>query len=197
VPGARVPRPGVVVRHQVYEVELRGDARERPFAVVLRAGGRRDREFEVRFLVVVVAAAAATAPEEVVVVMVVVMVMVVVVVVVRLLPAAAGAERLGVCVQRLPHLLQQQHEVLGLLGGGGILPVDVDAVEAEVLDELDAALGEALAAGWGGGWRVEVFGRVGVRPAADGEEHFEVAVALLEQEELLDAAVDVGAHVVP
>ena len=87
--------------------------------------------------------------------------------------------------------------MLGLLGGGGILPVDVDAVEAEVLDELDAALGEALAAGWGGGWRVEVFGRVGVRPAADGEEHFEVAVALFQQEELLDAAVDVGAHVVP
>lgn len=195
MPGARVPCPGVVVRHQVYEVERRGDARERPFAVVLRAGGRRDRELEVRLLVVVVAAAAATALEEVVVV--VVMVMVVVVVVVRLLPAAAGAERLGVRVQRLPHLLQQQHEVLGLLGGGGILPIDVDAVEAEVLDELDAALGEALAAGWGGGWRVEVFGRVGVRPAADGEEHFEVAVALLEQEELLDAAVDVGAHVVP
>ena len=103
MPGARVPCPGVVVCHQVYEVELCGDARERPFAVVLRARGGRDREFEVRFLVVVVVAtiAAAAAPEEVVV-------MVMVVVVVRLLPAAAaGAERLGVRVQRLPHLLQQ------------------------------------------------------------------------------------------
>ena len=36
-----------------------------------------------------------------------------------------------------------------------------------------------------------------VGPAADGEEDFELPVALLEQEELLRAAVDVGAGVVP
>ena len=38
-------------------------------------------------------------------------------------------------------------------------------------------------------------GRVG--PSADGEEGLEVAVLLFEEIELLDAAVDVGADVVP
>jgi hypothetical protein len=37
----------------------------------------------------------------------------------------------------------------------------------------------------------------GVGPAADGEEDFELAVLLLLQEELLQAAVDVGADIVP
>ena len=78
--------------------------------------------------------------------------------------------------------------------GFRVFPVDVEAVEAEVGDELDGGLGEGLAAGGGGGWEGEVGG---VGPAADGEEDFEVAVALFEEEELLDAAVDVGAGVVP
>lgn len=37
----------------------------------------------------------------------------------------------------------------------------------------------------------------GVGPAADGEEDLQVTVGLFEEEELLDAAVDVGAGVVP
>ena len=45
-----------------------------------------------------------------------------------------------------------------------ILPVDVEAVEAEVLDELDGGLGECLTTRWGGCWEGEV-GRVG--PSAD------------------------------
>lgn len=38
-------------------------------------------------------------------------------------------------------------------------------------------------------------GRVG--PSSDGEEGLELAVALLQEEELLNATIDVGARVVP
>lgn len=97
-------------------------------------------------------------------------------------------------VKRRPHFLEQEHEVGGFGGVLRVLPVDVQPVETEVFEQLDSARGEALAA---------CFGRCGLRevggvgPAADGEEDFEAAVALLEQVELLYAAVDVGAHVVP
>lgn len=51
-----------------------------------------------------------------------------------------------------------------------------------------------LAAGRGGSRGGEVGG---VGPATDGEEDLELAVSLLEEEELLDAAVDIGPRVVP
>src|SRR5262249_44906017 len=54
--------------------------------------------------------------------------------------------------------------------------------------------GEGGAAGGGGGRGSEV-GAIG--PAADGEENLEVAVTLLQQVELLEAAIQVGANVVP
>ena len=97
-------------------------------------------------------------------------------------------------VERRPRLTQQQDKVARLLRVGGVLPVDVEAVEAEVLNEFDSGVGKGLAAAVGGGRDGEV-GAVG--PAADGEEDLEVAAALLQEEELLDAAVDVGARVVP
>lgn len=77
---------------------------------------------------------------------------------------------------------------------GGVLPIDVDAVKAEVFEKGYRGAGKVLAAGGGGGG----LGKVGgVGPAADGEEGLELAVFLLEEEELLDATVDVGANIVP
>lgn len=84
--------------------------------------------------------------------------------------------------------------MLALLGGFRVLPVDVDAVETELLEEGDGGGGECGAAGGGGGGGGEVGG---VGPAADGEEEFEVAVLALEEVELFEAAVEVGAGVVP
>ena len=60
--------------------------------------------------------------------------------------------------------------------------------------ELDGALGEFGAPFARRGWRLEV---AAVGPPADGEQHLEVAIAALEQVELLQAAVQVRARVVP
>ena len=89
---------------------------------------------------------------------------------------------------------QQFGEVEALGFVLGVLPVDVEAVEAKVHDQLDGGLGECLAASWGGRGEGEVGG---VGPSADGEEDFEVAVAFLEEVQLFYAAVDVGTGVVP
>lgn len=40
-------------------------------------------------------------------------------------------------VEREPRAVQEELQVLRLLGGGGVFPVDVEAVEAEVLHEGD------------------------------------------------------------
>ena len=84
--------------------------------------------------------------------------------------------------------------MLGFRGVLGIFPVDVDAVEAEVFDQLDGRLSEFLAASGGGGRGGEVGG---VGPAADGEEDFEGTVAGFEDVELFKTAVEVDAGVVP
>lgn len=81
-----------------------------------------------------------------------------------------------------------------LFGGFRILPVNVDAIETEIFDELHAAGCKACSAGFSARRCCEV-GRV--RPAADREEHFEIAVLLLQKIELLKAAVQVCAYVVP
>lgn len=159
VAGARVPRPGKVVRHQVNKVEVLRHGAEVQLAVVLRARRRRDGEQEARVRV-----------------------------------GAAVAQLRGVGVELAARLLEEQVEVARLGVVLRVLPVDVEPVEAEVLEQLHGRLGEALAAGGRRGGRGEV-GAVG--PAADGEQDLEVAVALLEEVELLDAAVDVGADVVP
>ena len=64
-------------------------------------------------------------------------------------------------------------------------------VEAYQLDGARCEFGSAF---WGGGGDFEV-GAVG--PSADGEEDLEVAVTSLEEVELLEAAVEVRAGVVP
>jgi hypothetical protein len=100
----------------------------------------------------------------------------------------------GVGVELGADGVQEEDHVVGLGGVGGVLPVDVDAVVSPVLEELDGGLGKGLAAVRRAGGGGEV-GRVG--PSANGHHDLEGAVALLEQEELLGAAVDVGARVVP
>jgi hypothetical protein len=75
-----------------------------------------------------------------------------------------------------------------------VLPIDVDAIKATVLQQLHAAVGKRLAAlGSRGG-----LGKVGgVGPAANAQEHLHVAVPLFEEVELLDAAVHIVAGVIP
>lgn len=81
-----------------------------------------------------------------------------------------------------------------MCGVGGRFPVDVDAVEGPVFHECHGCVCE-LSAGsgcTGGGGEVG-----GVGPAADAEEDFEVAVVLLEDVKLFDAAISVVSNVVP
>lgn len=75
-----------------------------------------------------------------------------------------------------------------------ILPVNVETVETEVGDEINCCAGKGLAPVRRRGRLREVGG---ICPAANGEEGLEVPVPLLEEEELLDAAVHVCANVVP
>ena len=100
----------------------------------------------------------------------------------------------GVGVEGRAEGLQEEEEVGSVRRGRGVFPVDVEAVEAEVGKEADGGRGEKRAGGWRAGGGGEGWG---VGPAADAEEDFEVAVGFLEEEELLDAAVDVFADVVP
>lgn len=97
-------------------------------------------------------------------------------------------------VEALSELCEQLDVVLRLRGIGGVLPIDIQAIEAVVLEQLHGGAREGRAAG-GGGCRGGEVGGVG--PPADGEEGFEVTVAALEEGELFEAAVEVGAGVVP
>lgn len=89
----------------------------------------------------------------------------------------------------------EQEDVVGCFGGvGGVFPVDIEAVEAEVCEQFDGGRGKQ-GAGRGGGGGGGEGGRVG--PAADGEERLEVAVGFFEEIELFGAAVEVCSDVVP
>lgn len=94
--GERVPRAGVVVGHEVPEVEGGVHGRQVQFFVVLRAGGTGGREEEP----------------------------------VAVVPGGVGVEGGA-------GLAQEEDEVVGAGAVGGVFPVDVEAVEAEVLEEVD------------------------------------------------------------
>ena len=100
----------------------------------------------------------------------------------------------GVGVEGGADGLEEEEEVVGFGRVGGVFPVDVDAVEAEVGEEADRGGGEEGAVGGAAGG-----GREGRRvgPPADGEERLELAVGLFQEEELLGAAVDVVARLTP
>lgn len=87
--------------------------------------------------------------------------------------------RRGEIIQCPPRFMKEEHEVICLLGVLGVFPVYIDAVEAQVRDELYRGLREVLAALRRGGGRGEVGG---VGPAAYGEKDVEVAVLFFEQE---------------
>ena len=83
----------------------------------------------------------------------------------------------ALAVQRFPDRLEEQGEILPVLravddpGGAaldGILPVQIDAVQVMAQHQVQAALGEGLPPGGGGGRIGEVGGLV---PAADGEDN--------------------------
>jgi hypothetical protein len=100
----------------------------------------------------------------------------------------------GVGVESGTDVLEEEEEVVRFGRVGGVLPVDVEAVEAEVSEEADGGGGEHGAGGGARGGRRE---GGGIGPPADGEERLELAVGLFEEEELLGAAVDVFARLAP
>ena len=91
--------------------------------------------------------------------------------------------------------MKETDELLGVLGVGGVLPVDVETVETQVLDERHGRGDERVDLGL----RVRAGREAGaVRPPADGEEGLEITVLLLQEEELFHTAVDIwAAGVVP
>ena len=124
VAGDGVPRAGVVVGHQVEEVEVGVHVGEVEHLVVGRAGGHGGRE-----------------------------------------ERGGDAGRGGVCVQCAANGLQEQDEVARFRVVGGVFPVNVDAVEAEVFDKGDGRVGERLATSGGGSPCICKVGAIG--PAAN------------------------------
>lgn len=70
-------------------------------------------------------------------------------------------------VQLTATLLKEEDEVLGFSGILGVFPVDVDAVETQVLHELDGSTGKIGPSSSCRSW----LGKVdGISPASNGEE---------------------------
>lgn len=109
----------------------------------------------------------------------------------ELVPACCAG---GIGVELGAHRLEKLDEVVGISRASRVLPVNVDAVKAPVLDESDRGLGKVSPGSLRGSDGREV-GRPG--PAADGKNDFEVAVVLFDQSQLLDSAVGVRTNVVP
>lgn len=77
---------------------------------------------------------------------------------------------------------------------GGILPIDIDPIQPQILHQGDRTLGE-LGSALG---RPDRSGKmIPIAPATNGQHHFHLSIALLEQEQLLDATVYVRPGVVP
>lgn len=76
----------------------------------------------------------------------------------------------------------------------GVLPIDIDAVKAQIKYKLCSRLSESLSSSFCAGRLCKV-GRVS--PATNGNEHFQFPVLFLEQVELLDAAVGIGTLIIP
>jgi hypothetical protein len=107
-----------------------------------------------------------------------------------------GPRRQGssVCIEFVAGGGEKSNKVRPLLWCLGILPVNVKAIEGKVLEQGDSALGKLLPAFRGRGWHWEVGT---VSPTANRQEDFQVAVTLLVDVQLFQAAVEVVAGVVP
>jgi hypothetical protein len=149
-----VPRSGVIVRHQVPEVEVAVHLLERQVWEVSRTSWRGDRQEEVR-------------------------------------PRRQGS---SVCIEFVAGGGEKSNKVRPLLWCLGILPINVKAIEGEVLEQGDSALGKLLPAFRSRGWHWEVGT---VSPTANRQEDFQVAVTLLVDVQLFQTSVEVVAGVVP
>lgn len=107
------------------------------------------------------------------------------------------AQILRICIHLPPNLLQQRKKLQSLLFVPRILPIHINPVKPIILNHIHAALCKVLARGITFPNWVELLIRVGICPATDAEQDFEVAVLLLEKAELLEGAVDVFARVAP
>jgi hypothetical protein len=100
----------------------------------------------------------------------------------------------GVFIKSSASLLKKEDHVICLSVIRRVLPVDVEAVEAEIRQDLNGAACE-FGPAFGARGRLNKVG--GVSPSTDRKQHLQLAVALLLEEQLLGASIDVGTHVVP
>lgn len=74
------------------------------------------------------------------------------------------------------------------------LPVNIDSVEAKVFDQICGRRGKCGSSGGSAQGRGEV---ARISPTADRKKDFELSVSLFQEEELLDASVDIVSGVTP
>lgn len=87
--------------------------------------------------------------------------------------------------------------MLSLLWVLRVFPVDVDSIEAQIFDQLDAAISEPLSSLRRRGWLVKMLLLMCIRPATDGQKALQVPVLLLFEHDLFDVAVNVVANIIP
>ena len=102
--------------------------------------------------------------------------------------------RRRVVVESLTDSLQKQNHISGLGVVGGVLPINIDAIETQVLHKLNSAAGEHCAArgrrsGWSKVWRIS--------PSTNTEQGLHLSVGLLEKVKLFDAAIHIGTDIIP
>lgn len=142
----RVPRPSIIVGHQIPEIKISIHSTNVELLEVCRASGTSNGQFEM----------------------------------IRL------AQSLGISIHLTSNRSKQLNVISSLICVLRVLPINVDTVESEVLEKVNAALGEGIASLGCAGRSLEV---TAVGPSSNTEKNLEVAVTTLEKVELLHAAV--------
>jgi hypothetical protein len=74
------------------------------------------------------------------------------------------------------------------------LPINIYTIETEILHKGNGGRSKLLSSSLGAQWSSKI---ARVCPASDRHKNLQVSVLFLEQEELFDAAIYIGAHIVP
>lgn len=90
--------------------------------------------------------------------------------------------------------LKKLYKIFGLRVGCGILPVNIQAIKAKVLEEFYGGLSEVLSS-------LFCRSRSGkvrrVRPTSDRKEYFQIPISFFQEIELLYAAIDIIPDIIP
>ena len=101
-----------------------------------------------------------------------------------------GVQLLLESVEASAQILEQTDHLGGLFGTVDVFVIDIETVKAEVGHQLHCGGHELAPLGLGGQHGAKVHP---VGPSTNGENSLEVAVGLLEEVQLLDVSIDVGA----